>query len=151
MTQWFQPLDLTVNKYAKDYFKQKFCEWFSKQLHLGIERGQTLEDINIKYTLSVLKPLHARWIVDFYNHMTTPKGREVCTNGWNGAGIADAIKIGSEKLPSLDPFQDICPISDPFSFEENNAVFDLAPKDLDCFREKNESDGDSDWEPDKNL
>ena len=45
MTHLFQPLDLTVNKVAKDFTKKKFSEWFSKQTSIGLENRQELEDI----------------------------------------------------------------------------------------------------------
>ena len=32
MANLFQPLDLTVNGYAKSYLKQQFTEWFAKQI-----------------------------------------------------------------------------------------------------------------------
>ena len=82
--------------------------------------------------------------------MSSPKGREIIINGWEAAGISDAIQMGSEGLPSLDPFQDISPISNKFAFVESNAVFDLSPKEMEYFKERvnlDEDDGDCDWEP----
>ena len=49
MTHLFQPLDLTVNKAAKDYTKQKFSDWFTRQINTGLENGQELDDIEIDY------------------------------------------------------------------------------------------------------
>ena len=63
MTHLFQPLDLTVNKVAKDFTKKKFSEWFSRQISIGLENGQELEDIEIDYRLSVFKPLHETWLI----------------------------------------------------------------------------------------
>ena len=34
MTKYYQPLDLTVNGYAKRYLKRKFIEWYSGQVNL---------------------------------------------------------------------------------------------------------------------
>ena len=73
MTHLFQPLDLTVNKVAKDYTKQKFSDWFTHQINTGLENGQEQDDIEIDYRLSVLKPLHAKWLISFYNYMTTTR------------------------------------------------------------------------------
>ena len=56
MTHLFQPLDLTVNKAAKDYTKQKFSDWFTRQINTGLENGHELDDIEIDHRLSVLKP-----------------------------------------------------------------------------------------------
>ena len=49
MTHLYQPLDLTVNKSAKDFMKQKFGEWFFRQINIGLENGQELDDIEIDY------------------------------------------------------------------------------------------------------
>ena len=102
MTHLFQPLDLTFNKAAKDYTKQKFSDWFTRQINTGLENGQELDDIEIDYRLSVLKPLHAKWLISFYNYMTTTKGQEVISNGWKRSGIYDSITLGSSELPAFD-------------------------------------------------
>ena len=60
LTHQFQPLDLTVNKMARDYRKQKFSDWFTCQINTGLENGQELDDIEIDYRLSVLKSLHVK-------------------------------------------------------------------------------------------
>ena len=110
MTHVFQWLDLTVNKFVKDFMKGKFNTWFSRQISLGLENDVELDDIGVDYRLSVLKPLHAKWLVELYNHMSTDEGEEIVANSWKKAGIFDAIKLGSSGLPSLDPFADICPL-----------------------------------------
>ena len=93
MTHLFQPLDLTVNKAAKDYTKQKFSDWFTCQINTGLENGQELDDIEIDYQLSVLKPLHAKWLVSFYTYMTTTEEQDVISNGWKRSGIYDSITL----------------------------------------------------------
>ena len=59
MTNLYQPLDLSVNKAAKDFTRKKFSEWYTRQLTNSMENGIELDDIEIDYRLSVLKPLHA--------------------------------------------------------------------------------------------
>ena len=78
----------------------------SKQLADGV----VLEDVQINLRLSVLKPIHAGWLVDVYNHMTTDKGSEISNSGWSAAGITDAIQFSLHNLPSIDPFDEIDPI-----------------------------------------
>ena len=107
MTHLFQPLHLTVNKAAKDYTKQKFSDWFTCQINTGLENGQELDGIETDYRLSVLKPLHAKWLISVYNYMTTTKGQEVISDGQKRSGIYDSITLGSSKLLALDPFSDI--------------------------------------------
>ena len=42
--------------------------------------------------------------------MTGSKGKEIIDSGWKAAGISDAVKLGSSKLPPFDPFHDIDPM-----------------------------------------
>ena len=42
--------------------------------------------------------------------MTTEKGKDLIDGGQKASGIFDAIKLGSEKMPSIDPFHDIDPL-----------------------------------------
>ena len=62
----------------------------SKQLADGV----MLENVQVKLTLTILKPVHAGWLIEFYNHMTTDKGCDIIKNGWKAAGIIDAICLG---------------------------------------------------------
>ena len=39
--------------------------------------------------------------------MTTSEGKEIIDSGWKAAGISDAAKLGSSRLPPIDPFHDI--------------------------------------------
>ena len=82
--------------------------------------GTRLDEIVIKLQLSLLKVLHAAWIVEFYNEMTFVKGKEIIASGWRAAGITDAISFGSKELPPIDPFHDIDPLI--FEAEESNQL-----------------------------
>ena len=77
MTKYYQPLDLTVNGYAKSLFKRKFTEWYSTQFLTHLDNGTSIDNIEIGLQLSKMKPLHAGWIVDFCNLMTTAQGKEI--------------------------------------------------------------------------
>ena len=75
MTYLLQPLDLTVNGYAKKLISRKFSEWYSSQIMKHLDDGKELHDINIDLKLSKLKPLHAEWMVELYNQMSTAEGQ----------------------------------------------------------------------------
>ena len=60
--------------------------------------------------MTKLKPLQAGWIIKFFNEVTTSKGSEIIGSGWNASGVKDAIKLGTEKLPSLGPFEELDPM-----------------------------------------
>ena len=65
-------------------------------------------EIDIKLRLSLLKPLHAEWVTDFYNYMTSGAAKKVIESGWVSSGIRDVVRLGLSELPSIDPFQDSC-------------------------------------------
>ena len=74
ITHIFLPLDLTVNRSAKSFFKRKFTEWYSNEIKVQLEAGTKLDDIEVKLTLTTLKPLCSTWIIEFYNKMTSDEG-----------------------------------------------------------------------------
>ena len=110
MTYLFQPLDLTVKGYAKSYLKKLFTKWFAKQITDGVNSGKDSGSIEFPLQLSILKPLQAKWIIKLYDEMTSSSGKEVILKGWKRAGITDGIKMGSSKLPTLDPFHALDPM-----------------------------------------
>ena len=59
------------------------------------------------WNLSIIKPLHAKWMMEVYNEMTSAEGKEVWLKGWEVFGIKGAAGVGVTKLPNLDPFDDI--------------------------------------------
>ena len=132
MTQLFQPLELTVNGAVKAYMKRRFTEWYSKCIAVQLDEGKEIEDVDVQLKLSVLKPIHANWIVDLFNYFTSEKGREIISNGWKAAFITEVISTGSHGLESLDPFQAVDPLVDNESstFETNVKV---AGNDIDFF------------------
>ena len=130
MTQLFQPLDLTVNKHCKSYLKRLFSEWYAQQIENQLSLGKKVEEIKIEFRLTTLKPLHAKWLVEYYNKITSESGLSVIINGWKAAAIYDAIKAGSSGLQSFDPFEDISPLvtkhdeSEPFLPENIDQLTD---------------------------
>ena len=89
MTQLFQPLDLTVNKHCKSYLKRLFSEWYAQQIENQLSLGKKVEEIEIEFRLTTLKLLHAKWLVEYYNKITSKNGLSVIINGWKAAGIYD--------------------------------------------------------------
>ena len=100
-------LDLTVNKHCKSNLKRLFSEWYSQQIQNQLSLGENVEEIKIEFRLTTFKPLHAKWLVEYYNEITSENGSSVIINGWKAAGIYNAIKAGSSGLQSIDRFEDI--------------------------------------------
>ena len=72
-----------------------------------LDDGKELHDINIDLKLSKLKPLHAEWLVELYNQMSTAEGQKIIHSAWKASGITEAMKAGKASLQPLFPFHDI--------------------------------------------
>ena len=153
MTHLLQPLDLTVNGYVKKFTRGKFNSWYSSQIRNQLDVGKQLHDIDVPLRLSLLKPLHAEWLVECYNHMTTTAAQNVIYGGWKATGITEALRVGVNGLESFDPFQDIDPLIEQ---QENNqsAIFNATENDIAVLKaiypvvtaDESESWTDSEWE-----
>ena len=84
----------------------------------ALDEDKVINDVEISLKLSIVKPLHAKWLIEMYNHMTSSEGRDVCLKGWKVTGILDAAEKGLDGLPNLDPFHDINPLATSDSLEE---------------------------------
>ena len=82
---------------------------YAAQTTHAIDGGRELDSIDIELKLSIIKRLHAKWMMEVYNEMTSAEGKEVCLKmmGWEVSGIKGAVEFGVTKLPNLDPFDDI--------------------------------------------
>ena len=85
-TDKLQPLDLTINKPAKEYLRRKFQNWYSQQVVQQLENGIN-EPIDLR--LSILKPLNAGWLVDMYQYLKDHP--EFIINGFKAAGITEIL------------------------------------------------------------
>lgn len=67
-------------------------------VNLTTQAGKGVKDIEVDLRLTVLKPLHAQWLVDMYNHFSTAIGKEMILKGWKRAEVQGVID-GSVTLP----------------------------------------------------
>ena len=81
MTNFLEPLDLTVNSYVKKFMRGKFNAWYSLQIGNQLDAGKQLQAIDVPLRLSLLKPCHAESLVECYNHMTTTAAQK-CHSKW---------------------------------------------------------------------
>ena len=108
MVHLFQPLDQTVNGYFKQFTKRKLAEWYANKATRALDDCQDLESITIDFKLSTVKSLHAKWVMEACNHMTSSIGKDICSKGCKKSGIQEALKNGMQD--NLDLFKDIDPI-----------------------------------------
>ncbi len=67
-TTGLQPLDVSVNKAAKNFLRGKFQDWYATQLcdQLKVAGGGNAKFVDLK--LSIMKPLGAKWMVSMYDY-----------------------------------------------------------------------------------
>lgn len=68
-TDKLQPLDLSVNKLAKDFMKFKFQEGYGNIILNQLDNGMN-EEVDIR--LSIMKPLTTQWIIEMFDYFSTP-------------------------------------------------------------------------------
>ena len=148
LTYLFQPLDVQggPNGYVKRFMKKKFTLWYSDQVIRALDEGKDIKDVEISLKLSIVKPLHAKWLIEMYNHMTSSEGRDVCLKSWKVAGILDAAEKGLEELPNLDPFHDIDPLATSDSLEEVDGNESETERSMYISPSVDEDDEDSEYE-----
>lgn len=100
MTNYFQPLDLTVKGPAMQFLKGTFQQWYARKTTKQIDKGIDVYCIDVNTKLSVMKLIRARWLVGSYDHLRNKP--EVIRKGFEMAGVVEAI---TKKLEPEDPFE----------------------------------------------
>lgn len=84
-----QPLDVGFNQDFKQLMKDSFSRWYSEEVREAMDRGVAINDIKIDLRASIVKPLHANWII---SAITTLSGK------------TDVIKKPFEKIGITEMF-----------------------------------------------
>ena len=87
-TDRLQPLDLSINKPAKEFLRRKFREWFADQIAARLE--DNTQQVNVQQVDFIMKPLGARWLVQLYDYLCS--NPTFIVNGFSAAGILDALR-----------------------------------------------------------
>lgn len=82
-TDRLQPLDVSVNKSAKEYLRRQFQQWYSDQVCFQLERKESVKSISLQ--MSVVKPLGAKWMIGLYDYFKSKP--DIIINGFKEAGI----------------------------------------------------------------
>ena len=101
LTDPFQPLDLNVNDHAKEFLKGKF-EWYAQQITNQLEGGSSVYDVQVSLKLSVIKPVHAKWLLSLHDHLRNSSDTIIKRSAM--AAIKDPLMM---ELPLEDPFSDL--------------------------------------------
>ena len=85
-TDRLQPLDVSVNKAAKEYLRRQFQDWYSEQISKQLHKTNAIAPVDLK--LSIVKPLGAKWMMGLYDYMKSKP--EIIINGFKEVGIFNA-------------------------------------------------------------
>ncbi|KAM7442669.1 hypothetical protein ABFA07_008446 [Porites harrisoni] len=91
---------------AKKFCKEKFTTWYSQEVQRQLDSGTSFEDIEVDLRMSVIKPLHAGWLVALYDYLTGAEGRRSIFKRWEKAGVKEIVN-SDKPLPPVDPFEEI--------------------------------------------
>ncbi len=86
-TDRLQPLDVSVNKAAKEFLRSQFQTWYADKVADQMEGGKSFTPVDLK--LSIVKPVGAKWLIKLYDYFKTKP--EIIINGFKGAGISDFL------------------------------------------------------------
>ena len=84
-TDSLQPLDVSVNKPAKDFLRAKFQEWYSEKIRDSINSEKSEKEHVVDLKLSIVKPMGAQWLIELYDYMLQKP--DLIINGFRGSGI----------------------------------------------------------------
>ena len=99
MTHFFQPLNVTVNGSAKNFVRKTLVTWYAEEIKKQMDAGVPAESTDVKLKLISLKALHASWLIEFYNVITTADGRETVLNGWKEKWCHSCLKERGDIAP----------------------------------------------------
>ena len=105
LTNKFQPLDISINQSAKKFISNKFNAWYADRVSKQLSNGVAPGDVKVSLKLSDLKPLHARWIVEIYNHLKHQNDSII--KSFDDAEINEAIGCAKDIFTQVEnPFDE---------------------------------------------
>ena len=93
-TSELQPLDISVNGGFKTLLKDKFTDWYSDRLCNALRAEPddfkvAAAKVSPDLRLSMLKPVHARWVMDCFAELQLQV--KTIPHGWKEPGIDAAV------------------------------------------------------------
>lgn len=91
-TDLLQPMDISVNKPAKDFLKRKFEDWYSKEVTKQLQGVSDIESADIQpvnLSMAAVKELSALWLVEMAGYIA--ENPHFVVSGFRRAGISDAL------------------------------------------------------------
>ena len=90
-TDRLQPLDVSVNKPAKDFLHEKFRQWYAGEVQKQLEAGTDEENVKVNMGMPVMKEVGAQWLTALYDRLQNEKITVI--NGFKNVRIVEAVKV----------------------------------------------------------
>ena len=87
-TDRLQPLDLSLNKAAKDFLRSQFQSWYANKIHEQLKQDKC-DPVDLR--LTVMKTLGAKWIIELSRYIQSKPS--LIINGFKEEGIIDALQL----------------------------------------------------------
>ena len=87
-----QPLDLSVNDEFKAIMKDNFSRWYAHEVQEALDSGKQLDEISIDLKASMIKSLHANWLITAITVLQTRVTTSL-TRGFEKAGIMECLCV----------------------------------------------------------
>ena len=89
-TDRLQPLDVSTNKAAKDFLREKFRHWYAKEVEKQLQAGVVESAVKVNMGMLVMKEFGAQWLTALYDKLRTEAS--IIINGFKDTGIMEAVK-----------------------------------------------------------
>lgn len=96
-TDLLQPMDIAVNKPAKDFLKRKFEHWYSEEVTKQLEGVEDIEAVELQpidMSSAAMKVLTSKWLVEMGEYLS--ENPQVVVSGFRHAGISVAVDNSCE-------------------------------------------------------
>ena len=101
-TNLYQPLDISLNKSAKCFIAEKYQDWYAEKVLQQLNRGVAAHDVKKDVKLSIMKPLHAKWIIEMFHHLK--RSKQVVISAFRKAHITEAVSQAVSENPFAEIF-----------------------------------------------
>ena len=97
MTIIFQPLHISINRSCKSFLWREAQSWYSPEIEKQIKEGKKTHEINVDTRISIMNPLHAKWVVSFYGYMKNQG--DIALTGWRKSNIEEVFNSEQDSNP----------------------------------------------------
>lgn len=85
-----QPLDVGVNQDFKQLMKNSFSRWYAEEVREALDHGVAISDVRVDLRASVVKPLHANWLISTITTLSDKK--DTIKKPFETVGILEAFE-----------------------------------------------------------